>query len=70
MLLVKGVAVGLGLLAANVFAVATGTTTDGPLNAVWAVVVVSSGCALVALLRRSGAAPSARTSSGARDDGT
>lgn len=50
-LLVKGVTVGLGLLAANGFAVLAETTTDGPLNAVWIVIAAGSALALVVLLR-------------------
>jgi hypothetical protein len=52
MLLVKGVTVGLGLLAANAFAVLAGTKTDGPLNAVWVVIAAGSAWALVVLLRQ------------------
>jgi hypothetical protein len=51
-LLVKGVTVGLGLLAANAFAVLAGTTTDGPLNAVWVIIAAGSAWALVVLLRQ------------------
>ena len=51
-LLVKGVTVGLGLLAANAFAVLAGTKTDGPLNAVWVVIAAGSAWALVVLLRQ------------------
>jgi hypothetical protein len=51
-LLVKGVTVGLGLLAANGFAVLAGTNTDGPLNAVWVVIAAGSAWALVVLLRQ------------------
>jgi hypothetical protein len=51
-LLVKGVTVGLGLLAGNAFAVLAGTTTDGPLNAVWAAIAAGSAWALVVLLRQ------------------
>ena len=50
-LLVKGAAVGLGLLAANAFAVLAGTTTDGPLNAVWVAIAACSAWALAVLLR-------------------
>ena len=59
-LLVKGVTVGLGLLAANVFAVLNGSTTDGPLNAVWVVIAGGSAWALVAVLRHVDPAPSWR----------
>lgn len=51
-LLVKGVTVGLGLLAANVFAVFAQTTTDGPLNVIWVVIAAGSAWALVLLLRQ------------------
>ena len=51
-LLVKGVTVGLGLLAANAFAVLAGTTNDGPLNVVWVVIAAGSAWALVVLLRQ------------------
>lgn len=51
-LLVKGVTVGLGLLAANAFAVLAGTTTDGPLNVAWVVIAAGSAWALVLLLRQ------------------
>lgn len=50
-LLVKGITVGLGLLAANAFALLTGSTSDGPLNVVWVVIAAGSGLALVRLLR-------------------
>lgn len=50
-LLVKGVTVGLGLLAANGLAVLAGTTTDGPLNALWVVIAAGSAWTLVVLLR-------------------
>lgn len=54
MLLVKGVTVGLGLglLAANAFAVFAQTTTDGPLNVIWVVIAAGSAWALVLLLRQ------------------
>ena len=51
-LLVKGVTVGLGLLAANALAVLAKTTTDGPLNFVWLLIAAGSGWALVLLLRQ------------------
>jgi hypothetical protein len=51
-LLVKGVTVGLGLLAANGFAVLAATKTDGPLNAAWVVIAAGSAWALVVLLRQ------------------
>ena len=51
-LLVKGVTVGLGLLAANAFAVLAGTKTDGPLNAVWVVIAAGSAWSLAVLLRQ------------------
>ena len=44
--------VGLGLLAANTFAVLAGTTNDGPLNVVWVVIAAGSAWALVVLLRQ------------------
>lgn len=51
-LLVKGVTVGLGLLAANAFAVLSGTRSDGALNAVWLVIATGSAWALAALFRQ------------------
>lgn len=49
-LLVKGTTVGLGLLAANAFALSAGTTTDGPLNVLWVLIAVGSAWQLAALL--------------------
>jgi uncharacterized protein (DUF697 family) len=51
-LLVKGITVGLGLLAANAFALLSETTTDGPLNIMWVVIAAGSAWALVLLLRQ------------------
>jgi hypothetical protein len=59
-LLVKGVTVGLGLLAANGLAVLAGTTTDGPVNAVWAAIAVGSAWALAVLLRQVRTTPGGR----------
>ena len=49
-MLVKGVTVGLGLLAANLFAATGSGKTDGPLNVLWVVIAVGSASALWALL--------------------
>ena len=69
-LLVKGVAVGLGLLAANALAVETGTTTDGLPNVGWAVVVLASARGLGVVLRQVGAAPRATSAPGPAEDAT
>ena len=63
-MLVKAVTVGLGLLAANLFAVLMDTPGDGPLNALWALIGLGSAVALVVYLRhvdaaRPGAEPGA-----------
>ena len=50
-LLVKGVTVGLSLLAANGLAVLAGTTADGRLNALWVVIAAGSAWTLVVILR-------------------
>jgi hypothetical protein len=50
-MLVKGLSVGLGLLAANLFAVVDDTKTDGPLNVLWGVIAVGSAVALWRFLR-------------------
>lgn len=50
-LLVKGVAVGAGLLAANLFAALDDADTDGALNVLWAVVAVGSAAVLWRFLR-------------------
>ena len=50
-MLLKGVMVGLGLLAANLIAVLNDSAGDGPLNALWALISVGSAVALVVFLR-------------------
>lgn len=50
-MLLKGVMVGLGLLAANLFAVLNDSAGDGPLNALWALISLGSAVALVVFLR-------------------
>ncbi len=55
MLLYKCAAIGLGLLAANVVALAGGGRTDGVLNVVWAVVATGGAVGLLALLQHAGA---------------
>ena len=50
-LLVKGLTVGLGLLAANLFAVLNDGKTDGPLNVLWAAIALGGGVALWRFLR-------------------
>ena len=56
-MLLKGVMVGLGLLAANLFAVLNDDPGDGPLNVLWALISVGSAVALVAFLRHVHAPP-------------
>ena len=50
-LLVKGAAVGAGLLAANLFAALGDGRTDGVLNLLWAAIAVGSAAVLVRFLR-------------------
>lgn len=64
-LLVKGVTVGLGLLAANAFAVLGETPSDGPLAAVWLCITASGAWALVVLLRPAGPGPASDGSAAA-----
>lgn len=59
-LLVKGVAVGAGLLAANVFAVLDAGQTDGPLNLLWAAIALGSAGLLMQFLSRLDRRPSTR----------
>lgn len=56
-MLLKGVMVGLGLLAANLFAVLNDSPGDGPLNALWALIGVGSAVALTVFLRHVDALP-------------
>ena len=57
-MLVKGISVGTGLLAANVFAAVDGGTTDGPLVVLWAAIAAGSTAALLHVLRHLGCAVS------------
>ena len=50
-MLLKGVMVGLGLLAANLLAAVDDRAGDGPLNALWALISIGSAVTLVAVLR-------------------
>lgn len=50
-MLLKGVMVGLGLLAANLFAALNDSPGDGPLNALWALISLGSAVALIVFLR-------------------
>jgi len=50
-MLLKGVMVGLGLLAANLLAAVNERAGDGPLNALWALISIGSAVTLVAVLR-------------------
>ena len=65
-MLLKGVMVGLGLLAANVVAVATGSPGDGPLVALWALIGVGSAVALTVFLRHVDARPDNATTPAGR----
>lgn len=56
-MLLKGVMVGLGLLAANLFAVLNGSPADGPLNILWALIGLGSAVALIVFLRHVVALP-------------
>ena len=49
-MLLKGVMVGFGLLAANLVATVSNASTDGPLIALWALIGVGSAVALTVLL--------------------
>ena len=56
-MLLKGVMVGLGLLAGNLFAVMNDSSGDGPLNALWALIGCGSAAALIVFLRHVDALP-------------
>ncbi len=56
-MLLKRVMVGLGLLAANRFAVLNDGSGDGPLNVLWALIGVGSAVALIVFLRHVDALP-------------
>ena len=56
-MLLKGVMVGLGLLAANLFAVLNDSSGDGPVNVLWALIGVGSAVALLVFLRHVEALP-------------
>lgn len=56
-MLLKGVMVGLGLLAANLMAVLADGRGDGPLNALWVLIAVGSAVVLIVFLRHVDARP-------------